>query len=79
MRIAPMGVEGCCPLGPPRISLDSPAPYPKALPKLWTLLSDGSHRSYIIWWGILLMARSRGRRQSGASKAQVVRSSKVGI
>jgi hypothetical protein len=56
MRVTPLGVEGCCALGPPRISLDSPTPYQKAPPKLWVLLSDGSHRSYIIWWGISLMA-----------------------
>lgn len=62
--------------GLPRISLDGPAPYPKAPPKLWPLFSDGSHRSYIIWWGIFLMARSRARRQlatNGAPQNAAVR------
>ena len=76
MRVTPMGFEGGCSLGPPRISLDSPTPYQKAPPKLWPLLSDGSHRSYIIWWAIFLMARSRERRQlatNGAPQNAAVR------
>jgi hypothetical protein len=56
MRVMPIGVESCCAARTPRFYLDSLAPYPKAPPKLWALLSDGSHRSYFIWWEILLMA-----------------------
>jgi hypothetical protein len=49
--------------GPPRFFLDSPAPYPKAAPELWGILLYSSHRSYSIWWGIFLVARSRERRR----------------
>src|SRR5215212_6155147 len=59
-----------CPLSPhPEVSLVPHPDYPKAPPKLWTLLSDGSHRSHIIWWGILLRAQSGERRQLAANGA----------
>src|SRR5215213_3449322 len=58
------------------VSLDPHPSYPKAPPKLWVLLSDGSHRTHIIWWGILLKARSRECRQlptNGAVQNAAVR------